>query len=296
MEIGQLRYFVSVVDHGSFTAAAQHLHVSQSGISAQLAKLERELGHELLVRGPRNVRLTHAGERLLPRAREAIRAIEDVRQSADELSDLVHGHVRLGVIAGCTISGFLDAVATFHTSHPGVTVELAEDTSDRLQRRTLAGELDLALISRSGPVLEGLAGLTVSDERLAVITPPGHRLAGARPALRNLHEETVLCIPPGTGIRTAFERSCARAGLEARVDLSASNPETLLGLTARGLGVCVLAESMAQGSTDLVTTPIVDAEVRAGLALVTRDGDRQRATGRLFELLREALRAGSQAA
>ncbi|MGY0390290.1 LysR family transcriptional regulator [Nocardioides sp. WG-D5] len=288
MEIGQLRYFVAVVDHGSFTAAAQRLHVSQSGISAQLAKLERELGHDLLVRGPRSVRLTHAGETLLPRAREAIRAIEGVRQSADELSDLIQGHVRLGMIAGCTIPGFLDAVATFHREHPGVGVELVEDTSDRLQRRTLAGELDLSLISHAGPVIDGLATKSVSDERLAVITPAGHRLAGARPRLADLHAETVLCIPPGTGVRTALEQSCAQAGVESKVDLSGSNPETLLGLTARGLGVCVLAESMAAG-TDLVATPIVDAEVRAGLALVIREGDQQRATRRLHGLLQAAL-------
>ncbi|MBC7279791.1 LysR family transcriptional regulator [Nocardioides sp.] len=288
MELGQLRYFVAVVDHGSFTAAAQRLHVSQSGISAQLAKLERELGHDLLVRGPRNVRLTHAGETLLPRARDALRAIEGVRQSADELSDLIHGQVRLGMIAGCTIPGFLDAVATFHREHPGVSVELVEDTSDRLQRRTLAGELDLSLISHAGPVIEGLNTDSVSNERLAVITPPDHRLAGARPRLSDLREETVLCIPPGTGIRTAFEQSCARAGVEPEVDLSGSNPETLLGLTARGLGVCVLAGSMARG-TELVATTIVDAEVRAGLALIIRDGDRQRATRRLYDLLRSAL-------
>ncbi|NYI76690.1 LysR family transcriptional regulator [Nocardioides panzhihuensis] len=288
MEIGQLRYFVAVVDHGSFTAAAQRLHVSQSGISAQLAKLERELGHDLLVRGPRNVRLTHAGETLLARAREALRAIEGVRQSADELSDLIHGHVRLGMIAGCTIPGFLDAVATFHRAHPGVSVELVEDTSDRLQQRTLAGELDLSLISHAGPVIEGLGTDSVSNERLAVITLPGHRLAGAEPRLSDLREETVLCIPPGTGIRTAFEQSCARAGVEPEVDLSGSNPETLLGLTARGLGICVLAGSMARG-TELVATTIVDAEVRAELALVVRDGDRQRATRRLYDLLRRAL-------
>ncbi|SDK48112.1 DNA-binding transcriptional regulator, LysR family [Nocardioides sp. YR527] len=288
MEIGQLRYFVAVVDHGSFTAAAQRLHVSQSGISAQMAKLERELGHDMLVRGPRSVRLTHAGETLLPRARDALRAIEGVRQSADELSDLIRGHVRLGMIAGCTIPGFLDAVAAFHREHPGVTVELVEDTSDRLQQRTLAGELDLALISHAGPVLDGLATESVSDERLAVIAPADHRLTGTRPRLADLQEETVLCIPPGTGVRTALEQSCARAGVAPKVDLSGSNPETLLGLTARGLGVCVLAESMAAG-TDLVATPIVDADVRAGLALVIRDGDQQRATRRLHDLLQAAL-------
>lgn len=121
-----------------------------------------------------------------------------------------------------------------------------------------------------------------------MITLPGHRLAGTRPRLADLHEETVLCIPPGTGIRTALEQSCARAGVDPKVDLSGSNPETLLGLTARGLGVCVLAESMAAGA-DLVATPIVDAEVRAGLALVVREGDQQRATRRLYGLLQAAL-------
>lgn len=295
MEIGQLRYFVAVVDHGSFTAAAQRLHVSQSGISAQLAKLERELGHDLLVRGPRSVRLTHAGQTLLPRARDAIRAVESVRQSAEELNDLIQGHVRLGMIAGCTIPGFLDAVAAFHAKHPGVGVELVEDTSDRLQQRTLAGELDLGLISHAGPVVEGLAAESVSDERLAVITPPTHRLAATTVTLADLHDEVVLCIPSGTGVRTALEQSCARVGVEARVDLSGSNPETLLGLTARGLGVCVLAESMATG-TDLVATPIEDAEVRAGLALVIREGDQQRATRRLYDLLRSRLGVGAQAA
>ncbi|MGW9114622.1 LysR family transcriptional regulator [Microbacterium sp. NPDC055683] len=288
MEIGQLRYFVAVVDHGSFTAAAQRLHVSQSGISAQLAKLERELGHDLLVRGPRTVRLTLAGETLLTRARDALRAVDGVRQTADELSDLLQGRVRLGMIAGCTIPAFLDAVAGFHRQHPGVVVELVEDTSDRLQRRTADGELDLALLSHAGPVAEGLSVKPVSDERLAVIAPAGHRLTGGRPRLADLRDETVLCIPPGTGVRSAFEQSCARVGVEPRVDLEGSNPETLLGLTARGLGVCVLAESMAAG-TDLVATPIADAEVRAGLALALREGDRQRATRRLFDLLAEAL-------
>ncbi|MBC7279469.1 LysR substrate-binding domain-containing protein [Nocardioides sp.] len=145
----------------------------------------------------------------------------------------------------------------------------------------------LAASREDPPRVEGDPDL--GDQPVLHAHPGGGRtLAGAEPRLSDRREETVLCIPPGTGIRTAFEQSCARAGLEPEVDLSGSNPETLLGLTARGLGVCVLAGPMARG-TELVATTIVDAEVRAGLALVIRDGDRQRATRRLYDLLRSAL-------
>ena len=72
MEMHQLRYFAAVVDEGSFTAAAARLHVSQSGISTQVAKLERELGQQLLERSGRRVRRTPAGEAVLPLAKSAL--------------------------------------------------------------------------------------------------------------------------------------------------------------------------------------------------------------------------------
>jgi DNA-binding transcriptional LysR family regulator len=271
MELHQLRYLVAVVDHGSFTAAADSLHVSQSGVSAQLAKLERELGAPLLERGPRQVRLTTAGTELLPLAREALRSIETIAGRADELANVVRGRVRLGMIVGCSIPPFLDAIAAFHRARPGVEISLAEDTSYLLQTRVLAGELDVALISYAEDAVDGLRVSRISDERLAVISQPGHPIAGRPVRLRDLAGHTVLCLPQGTGIRTALDRSCARRGITVDVDIDATSPETLLGLTARGLGVSVLTTSMA-ARDGLTATPIQDADVTASLALVTRNG------------------------
>lgn len=79
MELHQLRYFLAIVDEGTFTAAAQAVHISQSGISTQLRTLERELGVDLVDRSSRRVHLTPAGERLVPYARAVTTAADDLR-------------------------------------------------------------------------------------------------------------------------------------------------------------------------------------------------------------------------
>jgi DNA-binding transcriptional LysR family regulator len=73
MEIRQLRAFVAIADTGTFTAAAQRVHVTQAAISMQIRQLETELGAKLFVRAPRRVVLTEAGEQLLQRARHILR-------------------------------------------------------------------------------------------------------------------------------------------------------------------------------------------------------------------------------
>lgn len=288
MELHQLRYLVAVVDHGSFTAAADQLHVSQSGVSAQLAKLERELGAALLERGPRQVRLTTAGTELLPLARDALRSVETITGRASELTHLVRGRVRLGMITGCSIPPFLDAIAAFHDAHPGVEISLAEDASYLLQQAVLAGELDVALISYADTPLDGLRVSQISAEQLAIISQHGHPLAGRPAQLRDLAGQTVLCLPADTGIRTALDRSCARQGAVVTVDIDATSPQTLLGLTARGLGVSVLTESAAAAS-GLAVTPIQDAVVLACLGVVTRDGTLPPATRLLHATLAKHL-------
>src|SRR4051812_7692515 len=120
MEIHQLRYFVAVVDEGSFTRAAERVFVSQSGVSAQVRQLERELGQPLLDRSDRRVRTTDAGEAILPFARSALAAVDGIREAADDVAGLVRGSVRVGMVTGCSIPWFLDSLATIRAEHPGL--------------------------------------------------------------------------------------------------------------------------------------------------------------------------------
>ena len=179
MELHQLRYLVAVVDEGSFTAAAERAHVSQSGVSAQVAKLEQELGQRLLERGPRTLRLTAAGEAVLPIARSVLAGVARLAEVTDELSDLVRGRVRLGMIRGCSIPPFLDAVAGFRLAHPGVELALVEDDSDLLQRQVLAGDLDLALVGWAGELYEASKRPLSSTSRWSRSSQQGTRWPGA---------------------------------------------------------------------------------------------------------------------
>jgi DNA-binding transcriptional LysR family regulator len=292
MELHQLRYLVAVVDDGSFTAAAERVHVSQSGVSAQVAKLEQELGQRLLERGPRSLSLTAAGEAVVPLARELLALVERIGEVSDELNDVVRGRVRLGMVRGCSIPPFLDALAGFRAEHPGVELALAEGDSDVLVRQVLAGELDLALVAWAGELPEGLAVETYVDERVAAVLPDGHRLARrTRLTWADLERETLLALSRGTGVRAAADLSRRALGIVERTDLEASSPDTLLGLVRRGAGVALLSASMVRGVEGVVAVPVRDAGTTARLGLVVRHGRAASATRALATRISAAMRS-----
>lgn len=293
MEMHQLRYFAAVVEEGSFTAAAARLHVSQSGISTQVGKLERELGQRLLERSGRRTRLTPAGEAVLPLARQALETLDSIAHTAAEFAEAVRGRVRLGMIRGCSIPGLLDVVAGLATSHPGVELGLHEDDSQALRERVLARSLDLALIAFAGGEETGAesGGLDVYvflREPLTAVVPVGHRLDRASVRLADLRTEKVLCLPPGTGIRAAYDRSCARVGLRSRVAIEAAAPPALTGLARRGAGVAVLTRSSG-AQEGMRAVPVRDAATPACLGLAIRPDQRSPAARLVLAALREAL-------
>ena len=130
MELHQLRYFLAVVDEGSFTAAAEAVRISQSGISTQIQKLERELGISLIDRSARRVALTSAGSSLVPHARTAVAAVEGVAGAAREIRGLVVGSLRVATVTGLVWPRLFDGLAAVHAQHPGIDIRLHEGTSD----------------------------------------------------------------------------------------------------------------------------------------------------------------------
>src|SRR5215470_8230134 len=177
MELRQLAYFDAVARHGSFTKAAQRLHVAQPAVSAQIRRLEAELGATLLERTTRRVALTHAGEVFLARARGVLAQLDGARADLAELSAVLRGQVRIGATQ---ILGSLDlpaALAQFRRRYPGVSLALRTGLIAELLGTLNAGEVDLVL----GPVHTDLPGRYLSHplvtETLALVTAPGHPLA-----------------------------------------------------------------------------------------------------------------------
>ncbi|MFI7689778.1 LysR substrate-binding domain-containing protein [Nonomuraea sp. NPDC049655] len=274
MELRQLEYFVAVAEERSFTRAAERVHISQSGVSAQIRQLERELGAELFDRSARVATLTVAGKAALEHARAALAAAGAVGQAVGEVTDLIRGTLTVGMVLGCTVTPLFDALAAFRRAHPGVELSLLEDNSDKLVEGVRGGALDLALIGVANGVPEGLEALTIVSERLVAAVPPEHPLAGrGRIALRDLGEQAIVCMPRGTGLRAVFDEACAAQGLRPPIALQAGAADAIAGLAVRGLGVAILSESMAALHRDRLTALLID-DVRtpALLALVWREG------------------------
>ncbi|MDI2029997.1 LysR family transcriptional regulator [Saccharopolyspora sp. TS4A08] len=271
MDLRQLEYFVAVAEERNFTRAAQRVHISQSGVSAQIRRLEKELGTELFDRSGRSAELTAAGEAALEHARAALAAAGAVGQAVGEITGLLRGNLGIGMVIGCAVTPLFDALAAFHEAHPGVELSLREDNSDRLVHDVRTGSLDLALIgTETRP--EGLDCLTVVAEPLVAAVPPGHELVGPEVSLAELAAHPVVCMPPGTGLRAVFDRACATRGVEPVIALQASAAGAIADLAARGLGVAVLSESMAAEFDALTPLPITDAREPALLALASRPG------------------------
>ncbi|NEA64220.1 LysR family transcriptional regulator [Streptomyces sp. SID12488] len=271
MELRQLEYFVAVAEEENFTRAAERVHISQSGVSAQIRRLEHELGAELFDRSARIATLTVAGKAALGPARAALAAAEAVGQAVGEVTDLIRGHLTVGMVIGCTVTPLFDALAAFHRAHPGVEISLLEDNSDRLVERVRAGAVDLALIGTATATPDGLDALTIISERLVVAVPAGHPLAEQRRrvALRDLTAHPIVCMPPGTGLRAVFDRACAAQSIHPAIALQAGSADAIAYLAARGLGVAVLSESMAANHHDRLTARTIDdVETPALLALV----------------------------
>jgi DNA-binding transcriptional LysR family regulator len=143
-----LRHFALVSQHGTFTAAARHAHVSQPALTASIQRLEAQMGARLFDRGPAGATLTAAGAALLPRARAALAAIEEGRRAVAEVMGLAAGSVRLG--AGATVCTYYlpRTLARFRTRHPGVQILLREAPPDELIDAVEAGDLDVAILAR----------------------------------------------------------------------------------------------------------------------------------------------------
>ncbi|MEU9536605.1 MULTISPECIES: LysR family transcriptional regulator [Streptomyces] len=258
MELRQLEYFVAVAEEQNFTRAAERVHISQSGVSAQIRQLERELGAELFDRSSRTVTLTVAGKAALEHARAALDAVGAIGRSVDEVTDLIRGRLTVGMVVGCTLTPLFEALAAFHEAHPGVEISLLEDSSDRLTEGVRTGAVDLALIG-TATAPDGLHALTIISERLVAAVPPGHPLAEQRRiTLSDLAAHPIVCMPPGTGLRAVFDRACAAQHLHPSIAMQAGAADAIADLAARGLGVAVLSESMAAFHRDRLTARTID--------------------------------------
>jgi DNA-binding transcriptional LysR family regulator len=294
MELRQLEYLATVAETGSFTRAAEQLLVSQPGVSAQIRKLERELGQDLLDRSGRSVRLTEVGKAVLPHARAALGAVDAVKQTVSELTGLLRGRAAIGMVTSPNVD-LPGILAGFHRRHPLVEIALTEGSSDQLLDDVRTGRLDTAIVSIGLATPPGIHIQVIVDQPIVAAVSHDHELADrdAIP-LAELSGHPLICLPRGTGLRARLDDACSAAGLRPVIAFEASAPEVLADLAGHGLGAAILPGPFAEFRADrLHVIAITTPELRGRLVLAWRAGTPAGPAGRaLIGLARAALSPG----
>ena len=147
MESKQLKHFLSVAEHGSFTQAAKAIHIAQPALSISIKKFEQSLGVVLFRREDKKVSLTKEGEVLLIHAKRVIQQLHDAELAIDELKGLQKGEVRLGAPSMMGSYFFPEVVMAFKTRYPDLKLTLVEAGTRSIRKMLLNGELDLGVIN-----------------------------------------------------------------------------------------------------------------------------------------------------
>jgi DNA-binding transcriptional LysR family regulator len=267
MDLRQLSYFVAVAEEAQFTRAADRVSVAQPAISAQIRRLERELGEPLFHRDRRAVTLTAAGATLLPHARAALAAAERGRDAIASLRGLLQGRLRIGV-AGPVDSRLAATLGAFQRAHPAIEIALTNLSNAPLLAAIAAGEVDAGVVGLAAqPLPPEVQARVVAVEPLVLAVARDHPLGSRRTTtLARLREEPMITLTPGSGLRTVLESACDDAGFAPLITAETGDLGSLVELVTAGLGVGVVPRSAAAGR-DVAVVPLTRPRLQRQTAL-----------------------------
>ncbi|MER7707773.1 LysR family transcriptional regulator [Kitasatospora sp. NPDC097605] len=267
----QFEYLVTVVDTGSFTRAAELLHVTQPALSHQVRALEKAVGGPLLERLPRAVRLTPMGRAVLPHARAALADAERLRAAARQAAGLAGGELELATVYSVSLGILPPVLRAWRAAHPGVRIRLREFAhNEELRAAMAAGQADVAVgtppADWEGPIRE------LGVEEFVLVLPEDTGTTGTeggRVPLADLAERDWVHYGPGNGLADLLDAACAEAGFRPRAAVRTEQTAAAPLLAAAGLGPALVPANIVPAGFDgLVRRP--EPPVRRPLVAYTR--------------------------
>lgn len=244
MELRHLKYFVAVAEELHFGKAAKRLHIAQPPLSRQVMDLERELGVKLFDRSRRSIQLTDAGRYFLNEARQVLSHVGRAAETAGRISRGQAGRLTIGFV-GSVIHTFLPVgLRTYRERFPDVALELQELNTAEQLKSLHGGRIDIGFLYL-GARDPALASKTLTLAPLLAVLPAKHPLSSRRSLhIRDLAREPFIANTRSTEpvVRDAFISMCHAAGFSPGIAQEAGQVQTVLGLVASGLGVCLLPD------------------------------------------------------
>jgi len=288
IELRHLRYFLAVAEASHFTKAAAQLHLTQPTLSHQIRQLEGQLNLQLFDRIGRRIKLTAAGELLLPHARRVFRELEEAQSALGELHGLKRGELKVGIIQTINACVIPEIVSRFSAAHPGLRITCNEMFVDEVESGLESGKLDLG-ISFLPTMHATLEGEPLFTEDLVLVVPAGHRFTRQRSVnVRELADVPLVLLAGKFCTRQLIERAFAEAEVRPEVRVEMSSIESIL-LTIRESGLPSILPSLAlcQRDRGLVAVPITKPRPNRSVGLLWLRGAQRRAAAQAFATVAE---------
>lgn len=295
MDARQLNYFLGIVDHGSFSRAAEKLHIAQPSLSQSMKNLERQLGVKLFRRAGRGVTLSEAGQQLVGPARQVVRSLQSAHEAVRNTRELITGAVDIMAMSSPGMEPLTSLIMAFRHKHPGLTVQVrAAFTPEETIEATRSGSVELGLLGSAGrPPLGDLCHMHLAKQPLILISPPG-RSQGPIIQREQLGELEFVVSEPGSRMRDLVDEVLVNRSSH-RVVAEVGHRTTLLSLVLSGLGHTVMPESwrgFAEGLGCAVSR--IEPEAYLEVSLVYPRGPMSPAAEAFMALVREQFHSAAE--
>lgn len=262
--------FVRTVRLGSLTKAANELGSTQSRISHILRELEEEYGFELLQRSRSGVKLTEAGEMILPRMEAVLRKEEELAQLLEDIRSANAGSVRLGAFTSVAVHWLPGMIRAFQQDHPGAELEMFNGDYHDIEQWLRSGEIDLAFVTLPAP--EGVRAIPLTEDPLVAVLPRGHRLEHMeRIPIKEFDGEPFISLLQSSA--HDIHRALDKAGVRPNIKFTTKDDYAILAMVEQGLGVSIVPRLLLRGRhEDLVVRPLDPGAART-IALAMPEGN-----------------------
>lgn len=262
MNLSQLRAFVMVVEHGSFSEAARAMDLSQPAVTMQVQALESDLGVALFDRGYRKVGLTESGKALLPHARAVLAELESARSDIDRVADVVSGPLELAASTAPGQYMLPRLLGAFLREHSEVSATLRVMDTAEVVRAVADGDAQLGMTGAEMKASR-VSFEPLGADQLVLICPPGHGLSDrVGITLADLADAPFVMRERGSGTRMVAEDVLRAGGLgpaELRVAMELGTSEAIVSAVEGGMGLGVVSRRVAEKALALGTVAEVGA-------------------------------------
>lgn len=290
MERRELQYFLAIAEHGSYTAAAQALHVAQPSLSHAISALEHRLGGQLFHRLPNGVALTPAGKALREPAQQVLRDLSTASDSVREVLGLTAGQLDIVAQTTLAVDPLAGLLGEFLTAHPDVTVHVLDpELGMQVSTSVRSGECELGMVDSSAPLRE-MSSILLPGREIRAVVPPGSPLAERSwIGPEALARMDFVVTPESTATRAIVEDILCQHNLQPRVAVETAHQAMLVPLVVHGAGGTLLPKSMADDAekSGAAVVPLRPRAIRHG-RLFWRSGPLSPAAGQFVRLVENA--------